>query len=84
MGYMWRPTGRTFTIVGNECPLTRITLLMKCLLGETLVLDPNHPRPVVYLVYSRIHRKNKNTDGEVVPKSRPLAFGIRLPRIALT
>nr|GEZ09422.1 integrase, catalytic region, zinc finger, CCHC-type, peptidase aspartic, catalytic [Tanacetum cinerariifolium] len=25
IGYTWRPTGRTFTIVGNACPLTRIT-----------------------------------------------------------
>ncbi|GJZ03457.1 hypothetical protein Tco_0536732, partial [Tanacetum coccineum] len=24
IGYVWRPTGRTFTIVGNVCPLTRI------------------------------------------------------------
>ncbi|GJR99128.1 retrovirus-related pol polyprotein from transposon TNT 1-94 [Tanacetum coccineum] len=25
IGYIWRPTGRTFTIVGNACPLARIT-----------------------------------------------------------
>ncbi|GJR18177.1 hypothetical protein Tco_0966704 [Tanacetum coccineum] len=25
IGYIWRPTGQTFTIVGNACPLTRIT-----------------------------------------------------------
>ncbi|GJS43570.1 hypothetical protein Tco_0568613 [Tanacetum coccineum] len=24
-GFKWKPTGRTFTIVGNSCPLTRIT-----------------------------------------------------------
>ncbi|GJR80775.1 integrase, catalytic region, zinc finger, CCHC-type containing protein [Tanacetum coccineum] len=25
IGYSWKPTGRTFTIDGNKCPLTRIT-----------------------------------------------------------
>ncbi|GJV04473.1 retrovirus-related pol polyprotein from transposon TNT 1-94 [Tanacetum coccineum] len=25
VGFKWKPTGRTFTIVGNSCPLTRIT-----------------------------------------------------------
>ncbi|GJU83174.1 retrovirus-related pol polyprotein from transposon TNT 1-94 [Tanacetum coccineum] len=25
VGLKWKPTGRTFTIVGNSCPLTRIT-----------------------------------------------------------
>ncbi|GKF62168.1 hypothetical protein Tco_0182222 [Tanacetum coccineum] len=25
IGYIWRPISRTFTIVGNACPLTRIT-----------------------------------------------------------
>ncbi|GKB54269.1 integrase, catalytic region, zinc finger, CCHC-type containing protein [Tanacetum coccineum] len=25
IGYSWKPIGRTFTIVGNKCPLTRIT-----------------------------------------------------------
>ncbi|GJU72512.1 retrovirus-related pol polyprotein from transposon TNT 1-94 [Tanacetum coccineum] len=24
IGYTWRPTGQTFTIVGNACPLTRV------------------------------------------------------------
>ncbi|GJY02751.1 retrovirus-related pol polyprotein from transposon TNT 1-94 [Tanacetum coccineum] len=25
IGYKWKPTGRLFTLVGNSCPLTRIT-----------------------------------------------------------
>ncbi|GKD66886.1 retrovirus-related pol polyprotein from transposon TNT 1-94, partial [Tanacetum coccineum] len=25
LGFKWKPTGRTFTLVGNSCPLTRIT-----------------------------------------------------------
>nr|GEW76945.1 retrovirus-related Pol polyprotein from transposon TNT 1-94 [Tanacetum cinerariifolium] len=29
IGYKWRPTGRTFKIVGNACPLTRITTTAK-------------------------------------------------------
>ncbi|GKF59515.1 hypothetical protein Tco_0176301, partial [Tanacetum coccineum] len=29
IGYIWRPTGRSFTIVGNACPLTRITTTVR-------------------------------------------------------
>ncbi|GKE92414.1 retrovirus-related pol polyprotein from transposon TNT 1-94 [Tanacetum coccineum] len=51
MGYIWRPTGRTFTIVGNACPSRK-----------PIVLESESPKPVVNLVYSRKPRKNKNTE----------------------
>ncbi|GJS32591.1 retrovirus-related pol polyprotein from transposon TNT 1-94 [Tanacetum coccineum] len=35
VGYRWIPTGRTFTIDGNKCPLTRIT--------STTVVPPKKP-----------------------------------------
>ncbi|GKD03933.1 integrase, catalytic region, zinc finger, CCHC-type containing protein, partial [Tanacetum coccineum] len=35
VGYSWKPTGRTFTIDGNTCPLTRIT--------STTVVPPKKP-----------------------------------------
>nr|GEY60132.1 hypothetical protein [Tanacetum cinerariifolium] len=49
----WKPTGRTFTLVGNVCPLTRIS--------TTTIVPPRDPIPivnntnkiVVTLVYSR-------------------------------
>ncbi|GKC33402.1 hypothetical protein Tco_1040696 [Tanacetum coccineum] len=35
IGYRWKPTGRTFTIDGNTCPLTRITSTKVVPLKET-------------------------------------------------
>ncbi|GJT56495.1 retrovirus-related pol polyprotein from transposon TNT 1-94 [Tanacetum coccineum] len=36
VGFKWKPTGRTFTIVGNSCPLTRLSRLYSaCALGKT-------------------------------------------------
>nr|GEW73218.1 hypothetical protein [Tanacetum cinerariifolium] len=51
--HKWKPTGRTFTLVGNVCPLTRI--------ATTTIVPPRDPipkvnntdKPVVTLVYSR-------------------------------
>nr|GEZ06229.1 integrase, catalytic region, zinc finger, CCHC-type, peptidase aspartic, catalytic [Tanacetum cinerariifolium] len=47
IGYKWRPTGRTFTIVGNACPLTRITTTAKVPFKKPIVLESNPPKPVV-------------------------------------
>ncbi|GKC82580.1 hypothetical protein Tco_1138297, partial [Tanacetum coccineum] len=62
IGYIWRPTGRTFTIVGNACPLTRITTTNEVPSRKPIVLESESPKPVVKLVYSRKHRKNKNNE----------------------
>ncbi|GKD75378.1 hypothetical protein Tco_1333660, partial [Tanacetum coccineum] len=55
----WRPTGRTFTIVGNACPLTRITTTTEVPLRKPTALENETPKPVVTLVYSRKPRKSK-------------------------
>ncbi|GKA89655.1 retrovirus-related pol polyprotein from transposon TNT 1-94 [Tanacetum coccineum] len=47
-----RPTGRTFTIVGNACPLTRITTTTKVPLRKPTAPDNETPKPVVTLVYT--------------------------------
>nr|GEY27637.1 integrase, catalytic region, zinc finger, CCHC-type, peptidase aspartic, catalytic [Tanacetum cinerariifolium] len=57
--YTWRPNGRTFTIVGNACPLTRITTTTEVPLWKPTILENNTPKPVVKLVYSRKPRKSK-------------------------
>ncbi|GJW00510.1 retrovirus-related pol polyprotein from transposon TNT 1-94 [Tanacetum coccineum] len=57
--YIWRPTGRTFTIVGNTYPLTRITTTTKVPLRKLTALENETPKPVVTLVYSRKPRKSK-------------------------
>nr|GEV56920.1 retrovirus-related Pol polyprotein from transposon TNT 1-94 [Tanacetum cinerariifolium] len=60
VGYIWRPTGRTFTIVGNAYPLTRITTTAKVPLRKPISLESNPPKPVVTLVYSRKPKESRN------------------------
>nr|GEV91477.1 retrovirus-related Pol polyprotein from transposon TNT 1-94 [Tanacetum cinerariifolium] len=50
---------RTFTIVGNECPLTRITTTIDVTSRKPIALETDTPNPVVTLVYSKKHRKTK-------------------------
>nr|GEW87683.1 hypothetical protein [Tanacetum cinerariifolium] len=59
-GYTWRPTGQTFTIVGNACPLTRITTTTEVPLRKPTTLETDTHKPVITLVYSRKPRKSKN------------------------
>ncbi|GJS88956.1 retrovirus-related pol polyprotein from transposon TNT 1-94 [Tanacetum coccineum] len=54
-----RPTGRTFTIVGNACPLTRITITTEVPIRIPTALDSETSKPVVTFVYSRKPRKSK-------------------------
>ncbi|GJZ89062.1 hypothetical protein Tco_0660844 [Tanacetum coccineum] len=67
IGYTWRPTGRTFTIVRNVCPLTRITTTAEVPLRKPTALETDTPKPVVTLVYSRKPRKSKTN----IPVSKP-------------
>ncbi|GKA93919.1 retrovirus-related pol polyprotein from transposon TNT 1-94 [Tanacetum coccineum] len=46
-----RPTGQTFTIVGNACPLTRITTTAKVPFRKPIALEIDTPKPVVTLVF---------------------------------
>ncbi|GJS14840.1 retrovirus-related pol polyprotein from transposon TNT 1-94 [Tanacetum coccineum] len=54
-----RPTGRTFTIVGNACLLTRIITTTEVPFRKPTALENETPKPVVTLVYSRKPRKSK-------------------------
>ncbi|GJU54083.1 retrovirus-related pol polyprotein from transposon TNT 1-94 [Tanacetum coccineum] len=47
IGYIWRPTDRTFTLVGNVCPLTRITTTTKVPSRKPIILETKTPKPVV-------------------------------------
>ncbi|GJX74677.1 retrovirus-related pol polyprotein from transposon TNT 1-94 [Tanacetum coccineum] len=49
----------TFTIVGNVCPLTRITTTAEVPLRKSTALESDTPKPVVTLIYSRKPRKSK-------------------------
>ncbi|GKB09126.1 hypothetical protein Tco_0837438 [Tanacetum coccineum] len=62
-----RPTGRTFTIVGNAFPLTRITTTAEVPLRKPTALESDTLKPIVTLVYSRKPRNSKTN----VPVSKP-------------
>ncbi|GKD20146.1 hypothetical protein Tco_1221849, partial [Tanacetum coccineum] len=52
----------TFTIVGNACPLTRITTTTEVPLRKPTALENETPKLIVTLVYSRKPRKSKTND----------------------
>nr|GEX93715.1 hypothetical protein [Tanacetum cinerariifolium] len=72
IGYIWRPTGQTFFIVGNMCPLTRITTTTEVPSRKPIALETDIHKPVVTLVYSRKPRKSKTTDH--VRKSKVIKY----------
>nr|GEU41397.1 retrovirus-related Pol polyprotein from transposon TNT 1-94 [Tanacetum cinerariifolium] len=51
---------QTFTIVGNACPLTRITTTAKVPLRKPISLESNPPKNAVTLVYSRKPKESRN------------------------
>nr|GEX05251.1 retrovirus-related Pol polyprotein from transposon TNT 1-94 [Tanacetum cinerariifolium] len=53
IGHKWRPTGWTYTLVRNVCPLTRITTTAIVPLRRTIQIEINTSKPIVILVYSR-------------------------------
>ncbi|GJT03663.1 hypothetical protein Tco_0838125 [Tanacetum coccineum] len=53
------PTGQTFTIVGNACPVTRITTTTEVPPRKPTTLEKDAPKPIVTLVYLRKPRKSK-------------------------
>ncbi|GJX68507.1 retrovirus-related pol polyprotein from transposon TNT 1-94 [Tanacetum coccineum] len=59
IGYKWKPTGRLFTIVGNSCPLTRITPTKVVQLKETTSNSVETPKPEIK-VYSMRPKQIKN------------------------
>nr|GEV76381.1 hypothetical protein [Tanacetum cinerariifolium] len=65
--HIWRPTGRTFTLVGNVCPITRIATTAIVPLREPILIESNTDKPVVTLVYSRKSKAAKKK----VPISNP-------------
>nr|GEV29360.1 ribonuclease H-like domain-containing protein [Tanacetum cinerariifolium] len=55
-----RPAGRTFTILGNAFPLTRIITTVEVPLRKPISLESNTPKPVVTLVYLRKPKASRN------------------------
>ncbi|GJV70965.1 hypothetical protein Tco_1490960 [Tanacetum coccineum] len=61
IGYIWKYIGQTFTIVGNVCPLTRITTTTKVPLRKPTALNNETPTPVITLVYPQNPRNIQKT-----------------------
>ncbi|GJY33970.1 retrovirus-related pol polyprotein from transposon TNT 1-94 [Tanacetum coccineum] len=53
IGYQWIPTRRTFNLVRNTCPLTRITATNKVPLRVLIPLEVVEPKHVVTRVYTK-------------------------------
>nr|GFC81003.1 hypothetical protein [Tanacetum cinerariifolium] len=53
VGYKWTPTGWTFTLIGNVCPLTRIATASIVPPREPIPTVQSTDKPVVTLVYTR-------------------------------
>ncbi|GKA77478.1 retrovirus-related pol polyprotein from transposon TNT 1-94 [Tanacetum coccineum] len=69
VGYKWKPTGIFFTIVGNSCPLTRITPKKIVHLKETTSKSVETPKPEIK-VYSRRPKQIKSgSNATDVPSS---------------
>nr|GEW28296.1 hypothetical protein [Tanacetum cinerariifolium]GEY02392.1 hypothetical protein [Tanacetum cinerariifolium] len=51
--HRWKPTVRTFLLIGNVCPLTRITTTTIVSPREPIPIASNTDKPVITLVYSR-------------------------------
>nr|GEU83638.1 putative reverse transcriptase, RNA-dependent DNA polymerase [Tanacetum cinerariifolium] len=58
-GFKWKPTGRTFTIVGNSCPLTRITSTKVAPPKETTSQSVKTQKPMLK-VYGKKPKNVKN------------------------
>nr|GEW27589.1 retrovirus-related Pol polyprotein from transposon TNT 1-94 [Tanacetum cinerariifolium] len=67
VGYKWKPIRRTFTLVGNVCPLTMITTTNKVPLRVHIPLEVVAPEHVVTKVYTRRPKVPKS-----VPNSKPM------------
>nr|GFB22991.1 integrase, catalytic region, zinc finger, CCHC-type, peptidase aspartic, catalytic [Tanacetum cinerariifolium] len=59
VGYIWKPTGRIFTLVGNVCPLTRISTPTIVTPREPIPKVNRTDKPVVTFVYSRKPKSKK-------------------------
>nr|GFC55097.1 hypothetical protein [Tanacetum cinerariifolium] len=53
VGYNWTPTGWTFTLIGNVCPLTKIATAPIVPPRESIPTIQSTDKPVVTLVYTR-------------------------------
>nr|GEU76568.1 Gag-Pol polyprotein [Tanacetum cinerariifolium] len=68
IGYQWKPTGRTFNLVKNACPFTRITATNKVPLRESIPLEVVAQEFVVTKVYTKRCKVPKTNGSNSKPK----------------
>nr|GFD30667.1 hypothetical protein [Tanacetum cinerariifolium] len=66
VGYKWTLTGRTFTLVGNVSPLTRIAIATIVPPREPIPIVQSTDKPIVTLVYTKKPRA-KNVPNKMEP-----------------
>ncbi|GKA05833.1 hypothetical protein Tco_0684953 [Tanacetum coccineum] len=80
IAYVWRPTRRTFSLVGNACPLTRITTTNKVPLREPIPLKVVTQESIVTKVYTRRPKVSKTSGSNSKPKiEKSMIFNIMEP-----
>ncbi|GJY03496.1 retrovirus-related pol polyprotein from transposon TNT 1-94 [Tanacetum coccineum] len=62
IGYKWKRTGQTFTIVGNPCPLTRFTSTKVEPLKETTLKSVTTPNPEIKIYRRKTKVLNRKPD----------------------
>nr|GFC06125.1 hypothetical protein [Tanacetum cinerariifolium] len=85
VGHIWKPTGRTFKLVGNVCPLTRIATPAIVPPREPIPIVNSMDKPVVTLVYTRKPKAaNKKVPNKLEPNNSWGSSSSNVPSSLLT
>nr|GFB98600.1 hypothetical protein [Tanacetum cinerariifolium] len=85
VGHIWTPTGRTFKLVGNVCPLTRIATPTILPPREPIPIVNNMDKPVVTLIYTRKPKAaNKKVPNKLEPNNSWGSSSSNVPSSLLT
>nr|GFB25779.1 integrase, catalytic region, zinc finger, CCHC-type, peptidase aspartic, catalytic [Tanacetum cinerariifolium] len=85
VGHIWKPTGRTFKLVGNVCPLPRIATPTIVPPREPIPIVNNMDKQVVTLVYtSKPKAANKKVPNKLEPNNSWRFSSSNVPSSLLT
>nr|GFD09926.1 hypothetical protein [Tanacetum cinerariifolium] len=85
VGYIWKPTGQTFTLVGNVCSLTRIATPTIVPPREPIPIANSTDKPIVTLVYTRKPKAaNKNVPNKLEPNNSWGSSSSNVPSLLFT
>nr|GEU81604.1 hypothetical protein [Tanacetum cinerariifolium] len=76
-GYTWRPTGWTFTIVGNACPLNRITTTSEVPFRKPIALKSDTPKPMVGISHETSIARSPQQNGVIERRNHTLIEAAR-------